>query len=459
MASVPAAGRNLGLRGVHVTKPLAIHGGSAAVPASAHVRWPVLGAEDRQAVLGVLDRGVLSGQFAPEVRALEHEFASFVGSKHCVATNSGTAALHVALAAAGVGPGDEVLVPAFTFVATALAVMHQGAVPVFVDVEPRTFGMDPALLEAALSPRTKAVVPVHLHGVPCELEPISAFAQRHGLLLIEDAAQAHGARYRGRTVGTLGAAGIYSLQSSKNLACGEGGLLVTDDDALYRRALKVRMFGEDSRPEDEASYDIAHALDGNRAYDSAGLGWNYRTTEMAAALTRSQLRRLPHWNENALGNAELLSRRLRELPGVTPPEIPRDCVPAFHKYRVQLDASKLAVAAPPVVVRDAMLRALRAEGCEVVLWQTRPVPGQTLFQKLQAEAAARAALGGRRVSYELSQYPVTTRILERSLCLFSQTYPIAPQPRALVEAYAEAFARVWLRLPEVLDKAKAAGTA
>jgi perosamine synthetase len=439
-----------------VNRPLAIHGGSPAVPFSQHVHWPVLGAEAREAVLGVLERGVLSGQFAPEVRGLEREFAAFVGAKHCVATNSGTAALHIALAAAGVEPGDEVLVPALTFVATAMAVLHQHAVPVFVDVEPRTFGMDPALLEAAVSERTRAVVPVHLHGVPCQLGPIADFAARRGLTLIEDAAQAHGAEYRGRRVGTLGAAGCFSLQSSKNLPCGEGGLLVTDDDGLYRRATSVRMFGEDSRPEDEASYELAHALDGNRAYDSAGIGWNYRTTELSAALARSQLRHLPHWNENARANAELLTERLRALPGVTPPHVPEDCVPAFHKYRVQLDASKLGLDVPAATVRDALLRALRAEGLEAVLWQTRPVPGQTLFQKPRGTALRGARAAGRPVSYALSQYPETTRVLDRSLCLFSQTYPIAPQPRALVEAYADTFARLWGRLDEVLAAGKPA---
>ncbi len=441
-----------------MTRPLAINGGSPAVSADAHVRWPVIGTEARHAVLGVLDRGVLSGQFAPEVRGLEREFAAFIGSKHCVATNSGTAALHVALAAAGVGPNDEVIVPAFTFVATALAVLHTGAVPVFIDVEPRTLGMDPTLLEAAITPRTRAVVPVHLHGIPCQLQPLLDIASRHGLLLIEDAAQAHGAQYRGRPVGTHGAAGVFSLQSSKNLPCGEGGLLVTDDDALFRASLRLRMFGEDSGPEDEASYELAHALDGNRAYDSAAIGWNYRTTEMSAALARAQLHRLPHWNHNALANAELLSRRLRELPGVTPPEVPPDCVPAFHKYRVQLEPSKLGLEVTPGQARDAMLRALRAEGCEAVLWQTRPVPGQTLFQRLEAETAGSAAQG-RRVSYALSQYPETTRILDRSLCLFSQTYPIAPQPASLVESYAEAFAEVWMRLDEVLSSQSIKGAA
>ena len=422
--------------------PLAIQGGTPAIPAGAHVRWPVLGEDERRAVLGVLDRGVLSGQLAPEVRGLEREFAAFIGARYCLATNSGTSALHLALIGAGVQAGDEVIVPAFTFVATAMAVLHQGAVPVFVDVEPRTFGMNPAAVEAAIGPRTRAIVPVHLHGVPCELQPIADLAARRGLLLIEDSAQAIGARYRGRMSGTLGLAGAYSLQSSKSMASGEGGLLVTDDEGVHRRAHAARMFGEDSRPEDEASYDLAHALDGNRAYDSAAVGWNYRTSELSAAVARVQLRRLPEWNAKAAANAELLTRRLRELPGVTPPEIPADRLPAFHKYRVQLDASKLGVNAQPAVVRESVLHALRAEGCEVVLWQTQAVPGQTLFRRMDAER------------YDLARYPVTRAILDRSLCLFSQTYPIAPQPRPLVEAYAEVFARVWMRLPEVLAQAR-----
>jgi dTDP-4-amino-4,6-dideoxygalactose transaminase len=419
---------------------LAIQGGAPAIPAGAHVRWPVLGDDERRAVLGVLERGVLSGQLAPEVRGLEREFAAFVGSRYCLGTNSGTAALHLALIGAGIQPGDEVIVPAFTFVATAMAVLHQGAVPVFVDVEARTFGMDPAKVEAAIGPRTRAIVPVHLHGVPCELEPIREIAARRGLLLIEDSAQAIGARYRGRMAGTIGLAGCYSLQSSKSMASGEGGILVTDDEAVFRKAQAARMFGEDTRPEDEASYDLGHALDGNRAYDSASVGWNYRTTELSAAVARSQLRRLEHWNAQALASAQLLTQALRALPGVTPPEVPADRVPAFHKYRVQLDATKLGVDAPPATVRDAMLRALRAEGCEVVLWQTKAVPGQTLFQKMGAPA------------YDLARYPVTRDILDRSLVLFSQTYPLAPQPRPVVEAYAETFARVWTRLPEVLAR-------
>lgn len=433
---------------------LAIFGGTPAVRPDAHVKWPVIGPEDREAVLRVLDRGVLSGPFAPEVRGLEQEWAAYLGSKWCVTTNSGTAAIHVALAAAGVGPGDEVVVPAFTFVATALAVLHQGAVPVFVDIEPRTFGMDPRLLEAAITPRTKAVMPVHIHGTPCDLDAIVEICQRRGVTLVEDAAQAHGSTHRGKKLGTFGKLGCFSVQSSKSLAAGEGGLMVTDDEALWEAANRARMFGENVKAGDEKGYNLERALDGNRAYDSLGMGWMYRTTEMSAALCRSQLKKLDAFNAQAQRNAALLSQRLAELPGVTPP-LPREGdTSCFHKYRVRLDGSAMGVKAPPRKVRDALKAALVAEGLEACLWQTQPVPGQGLFK-------SKSGFGGRAfpwdraapVSYDLAQYPETIKLLDSSIVLFSHTCPIAPQPQALVERYAEAFARVWKRLDEVVAKA------
>jgi dTDP-4-amino-4,6-dideoxygalactose transaminase len=436
---------------------LALFGGPKAVRAEDHVRWPVLGPEEREAVLRVLDRGVLSGPFAPEVRGLETEWASYLGTKRCLATNSGTSALHIALAASGVGPGDEVLVPAFTFVATALAVLHQGAVPVFVDIEPETLGLDPALLEAAITERTRAVMPVHIHGTPCDLDAIAPICRRRGLTLIEDAAQAHGSTHRGRKVGTFGAAGCFSLQSSKNLAAGEGGLMVTDDEALFERANRARMFGEDVRSSDEAFFNLERALDGSRAYDALGMGWMYRTTELGAAVARAQLAKLDAFNASAQRNAASLSRRLGELPGVTPPRVREGDTSCFHKYRVRLDGRAVGVEAPPRRVRDAVRAALAAEGLEAVLWQTQPVPGQGLFRD-------RSGFGGRPfpwdrgvpVDYDLSQYPQATRLLDSSLCLFSHTCPIFPQPPQLIDAYAQAFARVWKRLDEVVARADAA---
>jgi perosamine synthetase len=445
-------------------RSLALAGGRAVVDRRLHVGWPILGASDREAVLRVLDRGVLSGPFAPEVRALEREFAEYCGARYALATNSGTAALHVALAAAGIGPGDEVITPAFSFVATAMAILQQNAIPVFVDIERETLGMDPAKVEAAITPRTKALLPVHMHGMPCDLEPMIEIARRRGLTLIEDAAQAHGAALGGRRVGTFGKAGCFSFQSSKNLACGEGGMLVTDDEELLTRANRTRMFGEDVLPKDEAAYDIARPLDGNRAYDSLTVGWMYRTTELSAAVARSQLARLEEYNERARVNAALLSERLSELPGVTPPRVPAGRLPAWHKYRVSFDATSLGIDAPPAKVRDALCRALTAEGVEAVLWQTKPVPGQALFQKKIGFglAAGKGLPGcpwdhGSPVDYDPGQYPETQRLLDGSLVLFSHSFPIAPQPRDLVVAYAEAFAKVWSQLDVALQSSEVRG--
>ncbi len=283
------------------------------------MRWPVLGEADRQAVLRVLDRGVLSGPFAPEVRSLEREFAKYLGVKHALATNSGTAALHMAVAAAGVGPGDEVIVPAFTFVATPLSVLHHGAIPVFVDIEPKTLGVDPKLVERAITSRTRAIMPVHIHGTPCQLDQLVPLAKRRGITLIEDAAQAHGSTHLGRKVGSFGQMGCFSLQSSKSLACGEGGLFVTDDDELLQRALRTRMFGEDVPLSEEKNWRAERALDSDRAYDSLGVGWMYRMTELSAAVARAQLAKLDELNAQAQRNAALLSGRLGQLNGVTPP--------------------------------------------------------------------------------------------------------------------------------------------
>src|SRR5215470_1838252 len=172
---------------------LAIRGGIPAVDPRHAVRWPVIGDEERRAVLEVLDSGVLCGARSPQLKSLEAEFARFVGVRHCLATNSGTAALHMAVAASGVEPGDEIVTSAFTYPATALAILHHNAVPVFVDIDPKTFNMDPARIEERIGPRTRALMPVHIHGLPCDMDEIRAIARKRGLVVIEDAAQAHGA--------------------------------------------------------------------------------------------------------------------------------------------------------------------------------------------------------------------------------------------------------------------------
>ncbi|MEA2329944.1 MAG: perosamine synthetase, partial [Thermoleophilaceae bacterium] len=273
--------------------------------ASAHRRWPRITAADRAALERVLDRGELWGPNAPEVTALQEEWADYVGARFCLLTNSGTAALHCAVVAAGVRPGDEVIVPAFSFVATAMAVLHQGAVPVFCDIDPATHAIDPRAIAERIGPRTRAIMPVHVHGLPADMDAIGALARHHGLAVIEDAAQAHGATYRGQKAGSLGDCAAFSLNGSKHLSAGEGGLFVTSDERALVAARRLAIFGEDTPPTGPGQY---------RAYWSHGVGWNYRSHELTAALARTGLRRLDDYNEAAQRNAAILSAGLAQLP-------------------------------------------------------------------------------------------------------------------------------------------------
>jgi perosamine synthetase len=266
---------------------------------------PWLPESSRRYVLDCVDSGWISslGKYVPR---FEEELARFCEARHAVATANGTTALHLALAVLGVGAGDEVLVPDLTFVATANAVHYTGATPVLVDVDPRTWGMDPEDAQRKLSPRTRAILPVHLYGRPVELAPLLALAREHGLDVVEDAAEAHGARYEGRRVGALGRIGAFSFYGNKIFTTGEGGALVTNDPGLAARAAFLR----------------DHAMDPRRRYYHPEIGFNYRMTNIQAALGCSQL-------EHA---AEILARRqaiaqgyaagLAGIPGLAQPVDP-----------------------------------------------------------------------------------------------------------------------------------------
>jgi perosamine synthetase len=383
-------------------------------------RWPFITEEDRAAVARVLDRGVLSGAGAPEMKALEAEFAEFVGAGRCLATNSGTSALHIALAAIGLRPGDEVIVPAFSFIATAQAVLHEGATPVFADVDSRTFNIDVADAARRVTSRTRAIVPVHLHGLPADMDEVNALARAHGLVVIEDAAQAHGAVYRGRPVGTLASMAAFSLNSTKNFPAGEGGLFLTGDETLYDRAARVRFDGLDM----PSKWNPARPLDDEADSLATSRGWMYLPGELTCALARAQLTRLAETTARARRNGARLNERLAKLPGVEVPEIPADRTHVFHKYRVRLDPRALGSSLPANVVRDRLLGALLAEGVEAVLWQERALPHHPLFASAEP-------------------YPSATAALDGSIILGSQSFPIFAQPLDVIDAWADAFERVW----------------
>ncbi len=435
-----------------MTDTLAIRGGAPVVPKDLHRHWPVITAEDKTAVLAVLDHGVLNGPYAPQVKALEEEWARYCGVRFVLTTNSGTAALHTAVAAGGIGTGDQVITTAFTFLATALAVLQQNAVPVFVDIDPRTYNIDPARIEERITSRTKAIIPVHIHGVPSDMDPILAVARKHGLLVIEDAAQAHGSTYKGRKVGGIGDMGIFSLQASKNLPAGEGGIFVTNREDLRDRANRFRMFGEDIRESDKRAFDSSRPLDGAREYNSLMMGWMYRTTEMTAAMGRSQLHRLDESLANTRRNAAYLTKELDKIPGITPPYIPPDCTSSFYQYRIRLNPRAAGSSLSPKEFRLKVLAALKAEGVEVSLWQTVPVPGQTLFQERTGYGLScpwKCPLGV-EVKYDLREYPETLKLLEDSMVIGSHSYPLFPQPLELMQAYVKAFQRVFANLEQAL---------
>ena len=432
-----------------MSKTLAIHGGSKVVPERLKKRWPDITEEDKRAIMEVLDSGILWGPYAPQAVALEREFADYIGRKYCITFNSGTAALHAAVKAAGVGPGDEVITCAFTFLASAAAVLHHNGIPVFVDIDPNTYNIDAKKIEEKVSDKTKAIIPVHLHGIPADLDEIMELAKKHNLVLIEDAAQAHGSEYKGKKAGTFGDMAIFSLNSTKNLPGGEGGLFVTDREDLRGLANMVRLFGEYMKPGE------------GRSYVSYTMGWNYRNQEMPAAFARSQLRRLDWYNENSRKNGEFLSRELGKIDGLEPPYVPPDRTTNYYKYRLKLDSKKAGLEVDPKEFRNKVLAALRAEGADVAVWQTTPLTANPLFQEKEGYGKGcpfSCPFYGKEILYRTEDYPETIKLLDSSIVVGSEEYPLFPQKLELMEYYVEAFKEVFAALDVVMDIDLAAQT-
>ena len=407
-------------------------------------RWPDIRPEDKAAVLAVLDRGELTGINGVEATGLEREWADRLGVAHAVLFNTGTAAIHAALYAAGVQAGDEVITTAFTFSGTFQAILHQGAIPVFVDIDPVTYNLDPALIEARITARTRAILPVHIHGTPCDMDAIMDIARRYSLMVVEDAAQAHLATYHGRYAGTIGHAGAFSIQATKNLSGVEGGFVVSDDPDVAAAARRIRTYGE----------DIADGSDLGgwyfRPYTVFSVGWNYRSNELSAAFARSQLHRLDEYTAIAQRNGRFLNQALGEIAGLIPPVEPPGTTSVFHKYRVRFDVERLGVDVPAVEFRRRLMAALRAEGVDAVLWHTQPV---TSFPVLQTHEGF-----GRGYPWSLapgagevnpSEYPEATALLDSSIIVCDEVHPIMIQPLELMEAYGAAFAKL-LREPGAL---------
>jgi dTDP-4-amino-4,6-dideoxygalactose transaminase len=332
---------------------------------------PQIGEEERKAVLAVLDSGQLAQ--GPVVEKFEREFARWCGVRFAVAVNSGTAALHLLMLAHGLREGDEVITTPFTFIASANAILYTGARPVFVDIESDTFNIDPSLVEKAITPRTKAILAVDLYGHPADVGELKAIAERHGLLLLEDACQAHGATVDGVRTGALGADATFSFYPTKNITTGEGGMVATADPDIAHRVRLLRQHGADTR--------YVHDI----------VGYNFRMTEIAAAIGVAQLAKLDRFNATRKANAAVLTRGLHGITGLRAPIERQGFGHVYHQYTVVVEK-----------YRDRLQQKLRDLGIGTAVHYPIPVHRQPAYRDL---------------GYEEVSLPVAERLADQVLSL------------------------------------------
>jgi perosamine synthetase len=312
------------------------------------IAQPLMGDEEKEAVIAVLESGMLAQ--GPKVEEFERAFAAMCGVRHAMATSSGTTALHLALLAHGISPGDEVITSPFTFISSANSILFVGAKPVFVDIDESSFNIDPNLIEAKITSRTKALMPVHLFGNPCDMEAIMDIAARQGLVVIEDAAQAHGASINGRKTGSFGT-GCFSFYPTKNMTTAEGGMVTSDDDQVAERVRLLRNHGMDRR------------------YYHDFLGYNFRMTDLQAALGLAQLAKLETFNEERIANARYLTEHLRDV--IIAPRVEDSYRHVFHQYTIRVKGD-----------RDQMVEQLRERGIGTGIYYPLPVHKQPIYQEL-----------------------------------------------------------------------------
>lgn len=393
-------------------KPASVKSGDLALYGGVPVRRDmpeqrvVTGEDEIKQVVRVVRSGRLTSLSHGVVEKFEKKFAAWCGVKYAVAVNSGTAALHVALAALDIGPGDEVIVPPYTFIATASAVIQQNAVPVFADIDPATLNISPEAVAAKITPRTKAIVPVHLFGLPADMAAINEVAGKHGIPVIEDACQAHGAAYHGDRAGALGRMACFSFQESKNMAAGEGGMITTNDKQLARQCRIIRHIGMAAK------------------YEYVTLGYNYRMPALSAAVGLAQLKKLKAFNRHRAALAEFYAKKLADLP-VTLYPAPESVTSANHLFPVTFPRELV----PDREFMLLLVRALHAENAPV--WWVYPAPlNQVQFIREQTAYARQCPfacpLREEPAAYDAHECPAAEDIAGRTLVLpTAPCYPLS----------------------------------
>lgn len=331
-----------------------------------NIAKPIIGQEEKEAVMAVLDSGIIAQ--GPQVKAFEEAFAEMCDVKYAIATTSGTTALHTSLLAHDIGAGDEVITSPFTFIASANSILYTGARPVFVDINPDTYNMNPDLIEASITPQTRAIMVVHLFGLSCDMDAIQSIASKHDLLIFEDACQSHGATYLGRKVGSFGV-GSFSLYPTKNITSAEGGMITTNDAQIAETCRVIRQHGM------------------RRRYYHDELGYNFRMTDVHAAIGLAQLKKLKKFNDTRRENAQYFNKYLQ---GVAIPVEPEGYEHVYHQYTIRVSKGR----------RDALVSYLQEKGIGTGVYYPVPIHQQTVYKEKygydlglpEAERAAKEVL-------------------------------------------------------------------
>jgi dTDP-4-amino-4,6-dideoxygalactose transaminase len=387
-----------------MTQKLALLGGEP-VRTQPFSPWPVFGKMEEERLLAVLRGGKWGKLNGSEVAGFEARFASAHGCRHGIGVVNGTVSLRIALLAAGLQAEAEVIVPPYTFFSTASAVVESNAVPVFADIDLDTFNLDPKAVEAAITPRTQAIIPVHFAGQTADMDALMGIAQKRGLVVIEDAAHAHGALHRDRPAGSLGHLGSFSFQSSKNLTAGEGGIITTNDEALAEACRSIHNCGR---------------IAGGVWYEHHAISGNYRLGEFQGAILNCQLDRLEEQTRTRDANGQYLARKISQLPGIHPQKRPADCTRhSYHLFMLRVDEALFGVPRP------ALLKALQAEGI--------PCSGGYAFSLHQQPIFRNRAFGpylpgaARRLDFSQTHCPLSDLVCREQCVWLEQSLFLGPR--------------------------------
>jgi dTDP-4-amino-4,6-dideoxygalactose transaminase len=391
--------------------------------------WPPIDDIDRKLVMDSLESA--NHAFGPNCVAFEKEYAAWNGNRFAITTNSGTAALHMGISACGLNAGDHVIVTCYSWSSSATCILHHNCIPVFVDIDFDTMNIDVAKIEAAITPSTKAIVVVHLHGLSVDMERVMAIARKHKLRVIEDACQSHGARFKDKKVGQWGDCAAFSFNQNKCLCSGEGGMFVTNDEEILGKARQLWSFGETRTPME------------SRDYHAYALGWMYRNNDLTAAFGRAQLTKLDRYLDIERENAHALLKKLKGIRGLIPPSAPANHWHTYYNFTNRIDPAALGWSGNPARLRDAIMKALQAEGVPVGIWQSFMLPAMTVFQAKNAygHGCPWTCRHAKPVDYRIEDYPAAQRHVDTH---FGMTTPLrAPNAPDVAERVGDAFQKVF----------------